>query len=155
VTCPLCLCDPGALIAYRWEFVLPLVAPSQNDVAAGNHGGGRWKYKKLRERFEKAIEAALTPAQIKATERAPMLRGGDNPTRRRVTFIRSYTGRQKERDHANLVGGLKLVVDALVNCSVLVDDSPKWFEGHYRQERGAASGLQICVEEFATQGVVP
>lgn len=67
--------------------------------------------------------------------------------RRHVTFTRHYSGRQQEFDHANLVGGAKGMVDAMVRVGLLVDDSPKWFEAEYRQIRSDRSGLHVRIEE--------
>ena len=46
-------------------------------------------------------------------------------TKRKIT-IRSY--RQNKVDRDNLIGGMKPLIDALVNNSFIVDDSPDWVE---------------------------
>ena len=46
-------------------------------------------------------------------------------------------GREQERDYVNLVGGCKLVVDALVLEGLLVDDKPALLDDRYLQERVA------------------
>lgn len=74
--------------------------------------------------------------------------------RRRVTFTRCYGGRQQERDHDNLVGGMKSVLDAMVRELLLVDDRPQWAELHYAQQRldesvaKSARGLVVHLEEL-------
>ena len=52
-------------------------------------------------------------------------------------------------DHANLIGGMKGVVDAMARVGLLVDDSPKWFEAEYLQVRSDRSGLHVRIEERA------
>jgi hypothetical protein len=50
-------------------------------------------------------------------------------------IVRRYCGRQREMDHANLVGGCKALVDCLTKCGIIVDDAPKYFDCNYEQWR--------------------
>ncbi len=108
-----------------WTFVISRRAPSLNEHVQ-NAGPSRWKYKKEREiwclEFRKVrIELAIPKATAK----------------RRLVVHRAYCGREKERDYVNLVGGMKVIVDALVLEGLLVDDAPKHLDDEYLQERFA------------------
>ena len=59
----------------------------------------------------------------------------------------AFSGRERERDYVNLVGGCKAVVDALVSQGLLVDDKPKFLADEYRQERQARSGTWFELSE--------
>ena len=61
----------------------------------------------------------------------------DRPCRRKVV-ITTYR-KQRIRDHANLVGGCKGLIDALVNAQLLHDDSDLWMEAEYHQELASKS----------------
>jgi hypothetical protein len=52
------------------------------------------------------------------------------------SITRIYSGRNRELDYANLVGGAKPLVDALIDAGIIKDDGPKYFLCDYHQERG-------------------
>jgi hypothetical protein len=135
--CRLCGGRPYAKVAASWTFRIDRDAPTQN-VMGNNRGGGRWAYKKERDAWVSAF-----------TLNKPWI--PDAKSRRRVTITRCYSGQQKLRDHGNLVGGMKPVVDALVLCGLLKDDSPKWCEVYYHQRRveKGERGTYITIEELA------
>lgn len=122
--------------ADSWMFVIELEPPSQNRVAS-NKGSGRHVYRKYRDDFEKLLK------QKKRAMRIPTAR-----KRRRVFIHRLYCGRGKERDHGNIVGGCKPLLDAMTNVGLLVDDKRAWVEDHYSQERTDVSGVFIRIEEM-------
>jgi hypothetical protein len=106
-----------------WAFFVPMRLPSLNDHVQ-NAGAARWKYKKQREQWCAAVRKAARDAGVaKAIGR------------RTLTVRRFYKGREQERDYVNLVGGCKVVVDALVLEGLLVDDSPTLLEDRYEQMR--------------------
>jgi hypothetical protein len=61
---------------------------------------------------------------------------------------RVYSGRERERDYVNLVGGCKAVVDALVLEGLLVDDAPKFVTDEYKQVRGDRSETWFELEDL-------
>lgn len=64
---------------------------------------------------------------------AALPRGGcQHDGRRRRIQILAYR-RRRITDQANLVGGCKTLVDALVATGVIVDDSEQWVDLHYEQ----------------------
>lgn len=135
--CPLCGGRPYAVVARSWRFVVPMEPPSQNEIAK-NTGAARHEYRRVRQAFEGAIWALAYQERVPKAE-AP----------RRVTLTRLLGPRKRRYDPANLTGGCKPVVDALVNCGLLVDDGESWFEAYYRQERrGTGPGLEILIEEL-------
>lgn len=81
--------------------------------------GGTNAYKKDRDAWRILLRAALTPR---------------NPPKSMVRVdVLSY--RNRELDHANLVGGCKGLVDELKRLGLIYDDAPKYFEGTYRQAK--------------------
>lgn len=68
--------------------------------------------------------------------------------RRRVTLTRLYSGRQRAFDRGNLVGGCKMILDAMVRESLIVDDKAEYLEDHYAQRRSATSGIVVLIEEL-------
>jgi hypothetical protein len=138
-TCKLCGGRPYAPVTASWTFLVDRDAPSQNTMG-GNKGGGRWRYKTERKGWVYVLQNWKLSLRI-----------GDAAVRRRVSITRCYSGQQKERDHGNLVGGLKAAVDAMVIVGLLRDDKPKWAEIHYHQRRVEKSerGTVITVEELA------
>lgn len=138
-TCRLCGGRPDAEVAASWTFLVERDAPTQN-VMGNNRGGGRWRYKQEREAWRRLLWFPVNVWRIP-----------DAVHKRRVTITRCYAGRQKIRDHGNLVGGLKPAVDAMVICKLLKDDSSEWAEIYYHQRRvsTAERGTLITIEEFA------
>lgn len=133
--CPQCGYLEGS-IAREWRFFVPLEPPTANELAH-NKGGGRWRYAKLRDQYVLLVRAAMNRGGIpKATGR------------RRVRFTRLYTGRGKARDRVNGAAGMKPLLDALVRCELLVDDSEQWVDDYYHQRRDEhLSGVEVVVQE--------
>lgn len=103
---------------------LPFATPSQNVYM-------RWHYHK-RNRFRDEARMHIR-SQIRMMpafrHRSPV------PEERRigVEFLRRGV---RQLDYGNLVGGgMKAVLDALVLEGLLKDDSPKWVQDAYHQER--------------------
>jgi hypothetical protein len=109
--------------------------PSQNTLA-GNIGGMRWRYNKLRDALTVECKAGML------AHRAPPAKD-----KRTVLLVREFTGREKIRDYGNLVGGAKPLIDALVTVGLLIDDSPQWCTQVYEQERGIRSMWHISFYE--------
>lgn len=66
----------------------------------------------------------------------------------RVEYTRIMGKREREWDFDNLVGGGKIIFDAMVKARLIVDDSPKLCERHYEQARGEKSGLRLRVSSL-------
>jgi hypothetical protein len=138
VICALCGGDPSALVRATWTIEVARDVPSQN-VLASNKGASRWRYAKERDEWVRLLGLHRF---ILLIPKASILR--------RVTFLRTYSGRQKLRDRGNLIGGLKPVLDAMTLTGLIVDDSPKWCEDYYFQARVEKGGaLTIKIEELA------
>jgi hypothetical protein len=133
------------------EFRIYQSAKSQNELKSGSRN--QWyAYSKARERwielFKQRVDDGIA---TQATE----------GNRRIVRFTREYWRSDKgaalrEFDDANMVGGLKVVVDAMTRkianrkkqisaAGILWDDSPKYFTGVYDQMQ-AMSGNAIFFE---------
>jgi hypothetical protein len=110
------------------EIVIYEAIKSQN-TREKQHWGSRARDNK---RWRAYVRAAMTPA-----ERSQVVN-----VKRRVV-ITSIRGRLL--DVGNLVGGAKGLVDALVQCGILVDDSPKWCEIEYHQRIKTKSETQKTI----------
>jgi Holliday junction resolvase RusA-like endonuclease len=66
---------------------------------------------------------------------------------RRVAYVRIMGKGEREWDYDNLVGGGKMVFDAMIEAGLIVDDSAKWCVREYSQERGPVSGLRLEVTD--------
>lgn len=134
--CALCGGDPDAEVLRSWSFTVPIEPTSQNRIGH-NAGWARHDYRRLRQTWEKAMMVANF---------VPRASGP-----RRVILTRLMGYRKRAYDHANLVGGCKPVVDAMVRAGLLVDDSPRHLHAYYRQERdpNGAGALMIRIEEVA------
>ena len=103
-----------------WTFTVPLEVPSQN-ATDRMHWAAR---NKLKKRW-------LTAVLLNAF-RIPRAEG------KRSVRIMAYRKR-RITDHANLVGGCKLVIDALRDSRQLIDDSDRWMVATYAQDLASHS----------------
>jgi hypothetical protein len=137
--CPLCEGDLTAKIVHRWVITIAGKVPNQNDHRQ-NAGPSRWAYRKERDEW------------IAVTEQAKRCRDIPDATGyRRVIFTRLIGKGKREWDLANLIGGLKPVVDAMVHSRLLIDDAPKWFSGYYRQvqaRENPCDQLRVEIQEL-------
>lgn len=118
----------------RFTFSVPRRVTSQNG-GGSNKGAGMFAYKRERSAW---IRDLTTLVKAGVVDQAGC--------RRVVRIYREYTGRCREMDYGNLVGGLKPVVDAMQReiggkrqaikgAGIIVDDSSQWFIGVYEQHR--------------------
>jgi hypothetical protein len=63
------------------------------------------------------------------------------------TLNRVYSGRAREMDYGNYVGGAKAPIDALMHWGVIVDDKPSCFACTYIQTRGDENSVVLTLEE--------
>ncbi len=119
--------------------MLPVAAVSQNELGGNNRGWGGYKYRKTKGKFEAAVSAALRRTAIPPATKF-----------RRLVVTRIFGKGQRPYDEGNLVGGAKPLVDALRDAKVIVDDSPKWVQIWYRQERSprGKEHVEVLVEEL-------
>jgi hypothetical protein len=133
--------------APTWTLVFPIGVPNANDRVVNRSSRNRAmkrafaimgaRYRKQRAEWTMLVQSAMREAACPAATK-----------RRAITLTRLYSGREREWDYGNLVGGCKVVIDAMKHAGLLVDDSPKWSDQQYRQERGAASGLRVEVTDL-------
>lgn len=135
--CARCGFDPMARVFAKWEMLIDRDPPSLNDRFV-NAGAQRWRYKKERDEWHWLVRAA------RLNYRVPVA----GQLRRRVTMVRLFNGRQRERDTDNLAGGMKAIVDALVLERLIVGDDPKSAEIHYTQTKGPLRGLRVIIEDL-------
>ena len=63
------------------------------------------------------------------------------PTQKvRVTITRIYGKRKRPFDRINYASGCKPILDQLKKQNYIFDDSPKWIDDFYEQERGEVEG---------------
>jgi hypothetical protein len=125
-------------VGRRWGLSLPKRVSSAN-LRTVNAGASRWRYAKERGEWCLLIRAAA------AFDRSVLEATG----KRRVTITRRYSGRCREMDRDNLLGGVKMLVDALVQEGALHDDKPAWLELHVLQQRAPVDVTHVLVEELA------
>lgn len=162
--CRYCGADPGRPVVPVGSLFVALPVLSQNSIDVSNRHGGRRQYRVLRDDYCLAIRSwclgkrlrtwtAITPGERRVEKTAGLaaaraLRSGREPRWRRVLITRYYGTDERLFDYANLVGGCKPLLDALVLEGLLFDDRVKWCEDHYRQESHASlRGAGIMVEE--------
>lgn len=133
--CARCGFDPDVVVTASWSFTIEMGTASLN-AQSTNKGGRRFAYKETRNHWSWWFRERRLALRIPVARR-----------RRRLTLTRLYSGRQRELDRDNLVGGLKMVVDAMVRERLLVDDKNSAAEIHYLQERAASQGLRVLLEE--------
>lgn len=105
------------------RIVVPLEIPSQNV-----RDRQCWQVR-MRQNKRWCIE-------VRAAMRPSMRANG----KKRSVVVTSLR-RRRIADHANLVGGAKGAIDALVQNGLLVDDSDQWAQIDYRQELAKGSGI--------------
>ena len=112
-----------------WVRYVAIDWPSQNSLyGSANHRATRARIRRLRDGAEASFRHCFSDCP-KATGK------------RRVTWERILGPRQREFDEPNLIGGLK---------PILVDDSPRWYEGVYRQvtdSRQDGPAIRVTIEE--------
>lgn len=109
---------------------LDFATPSQNQLQR-MHFAVR---KRLLDQYRLWIRFALRRSGITADSRPDELR-------------QLYILRRGKRllDYGNLVGGAKLLVDAVVRENLLHDDSPAWVQDTYTQQRAKQSSTLVWV----------
>jgi hypothetical protein len=60
---------------------------------------------------------------------------------------RIYAHPNRRMDYANMVGGCKPLIDALIDCHIIVDDADKYFECSYEQDKGVESYTWLILKE--------
>jgi hypothetical protein len=119
------------------ELEIPVSYPSQNQLGGNARGGAGWHYRRLRQEFASALFSALSAFNVpKAT------------TKRRVWLSRLFKPGKRAYDVANLIGGGKHIVDCLVARALLIDDSPKWFEGIYAQTASTHDAIRLRFDDI-------
>lgn len=121
----------------RWECRLPVLAVSQNSLHA--KGTVRWAYTK----YKRQVMSALVEATEVEGQEWPNAKG-----KRRVLLTRYWAKKQRAYDRINLAGGMKPVLDCLVELGLLVDDNEAYCEDHYAQEGPSDQpGIGVVIEE--------
>jgi len=69
-----------------------------------------------------------------------------------IVTISRYSPRKIDED--NLVTGCKMVVDAMVDAEILIDDGPDWVKIKYRQEKCRRDEHKTLVEVEYVCGIV-
>lgn len=138
MNCPACGHDPSAAIGLRWSFFVSREVQSLN-AHRGNYGGQRWAYAKDRDAWQQWFVALGRQHCVTAAS-----------GKRRVTLTRCYSGRQREYDVDNLIGGCKSAVDAMRRAKLITGDDKRGAEILYRQRKVATEpGLEVVIEELA------
>lgn len=105
------------------KLIIPMEIPSQN-VRDKQCWQARMRDNK---KWFILVRAAMQPWMVSDGKKRSVV----------ITSLR----KRKITDHANLVGGAKGLVDALVKNHLLVDDSDEWVSIEYRQQLAKGSGV--------------
>lgn len=135
--CVRCGHNPDEVVTASWSFFVDREMSSLN-ARIVNTGHSARLYRSERDAWCWEFRAAKLKLKIPKAL-----------VRRRVVLTRIYSGRQKERDRDNLIGGAKLAVDALVHEGLIANDDSAMVEISYAQERGPTSGLRVLLESVA------
>lgn len=111
---------------------------ANSPIYGANKRGQRWKYKKLRENLINDIENLLGP--------------GEEEERKAFRITRHWGPRKRQFDEANLVGGFKILVDAMVKTGHIADDNPNLFKCYYFQKKSTTGFGYIEIEEIDPYG---
>lgn len=132
--CRLCGGDELQPVGDAWEVIAEKAVRSQNYYRAKT-----FSYSGAVDAWTRTLEVEVERLPIWAAE-----------GKRRVLFVRLMGRSARPFDQFNLIGGLKPVVDAMVRLDVLVDDTPRYFEGYAWQERNQYQwhGLKIRIEDL-------
>ena len=134
-----------------WTFILPIDLPSANaHVVNGRHAATAAIYRTQRNKWAWWAEVAARGQGVPLTSAAAGVR-------RRVTITRLLGARQRDYDDDNLIAACKALRDAMQcprvsrgktipGAAIVVDDSAKWSEWHYRQERRHMAPAAVRVE---------
>lgn len=119
------------------NFILEQEAISANDKIYGaNKRGNRFLYKKLRDELEDRVVC--------------LMRGrGEEKGRKALKIVRHWGPRKRAFDDANLVGGFKILVDAIVRSGHICDDNPDLFKAYYFQKKSTTGFGWIEVKELS------
>ena len=128
--CAKCGYDADAPVESVLQAFIRRDVKSMNDHRV-NAGTARWDYKRERDAWVSHLRMVFDR----------LTRTAIGQKRRRVTITREWGPRCREFDRDNLVGGCKVVVDALVRAGLLVGDSEEWAEVHYEQRSGGPGGV--------------
>lgn len=132
--CPACGYDSLLPVVLVAELELPVSFPSQNQLGGNARGAAGYHYRKLRQEFAAVLHSALAKSKVpKAT------------AKRRIWLRRIFRPGKRFYDIGNLVGGGKGIIDVLVSRGILIDDSPKYFEGIYSQGPGPADAIHLRI----------
>lgn len=108
------------------NLIIEQEAVSQNDKIFGtNQGASRHLYKKYRDRLEATLQKLSGPSIEE--ERTAWL------------FRRNWGKGKRQFDQANLIGGFKPLIDAMIKVGLIADDSPDLFKGYYKQKKSSTS----------------
>lgn len=133
--CELCLWDPDRKVAKSWTITAEAVLPSQNVVGANGAGAAGGKYRKWRNKLDKALAE-----QLNLIPRARKFRA--------AIVTRYFAGKFRAYDHENFVGGCKPLVDVLRGYGVIFNDNAQNWRGYYRQEPSKNGKVYFTVELF-------
>jgi hypothetical protein len=121
-----------------WTIAIPISVKSMNDRAVNVRGWRGRNYKRERDAWQWALKVCRINERIAISH-----------SKRRVSITRVYSGSEREMDRANMIGGCKMVLDAMVREGIITGDSPRWLQDNYAQFRGEKSSTVITIEELA------
>jgi hypothetical protein len=137
--CPACGFDDSIHVVVYWDCALTKSSPSGNSIGSSGRGRNGWKYRQERKAC--------------ALARFGWIWGGEptQATRKRRLWITRQWGKGKRAyDMDNLAWGLKPLIDEIKVQGWIKEDSPKWVERIYKQEKSpdGVDRIIIRIEEL-------
>lgn len=117
------------------DLIIEEEALSANDPIYGvNKQGSRHLYKNKRTHLIERLQAKIGE--------------GAAEDRKAFKFVRHWGPRKRQFDEANLIGGFKILVDAMNKLNHIVDDNPDYFKGYYQQKKSQNGMGYIEIKEL-------
>jgi hypothetical protein len=136
-----------------WRLEIPLKPPNLNGRSV-NRAGGRAASVRRAFAAEAARYRRARGVWLLMIKNAAQLTGCPAASgKRRVVYTRIMSPRERSWDEDNLMGGGKMVFDALKAAGLLVDDNRAMCEREYAEERGPESGLRLEISDLKTKEI--
>ena len=138
--CPACGFDTSIEVTNSWDARIKKSSPSGNSIGSSGKGRNGWKYRQERK------ACATVKVWWGDYGRYP----SQATKRRRLWITRQWGKGKRAYDMDNLAWGLKPLIDEIKVQGWIKEDSPKWVERIYKQEKSpdGIDRIIIRIEEL-------
>ncbi len=141
--CPACGFDMSIVVVGSWSATLLKSSPSGNSIGSSGKGRNGWKYRQERKDCA-TVRFRWAPASVLKGEPT-------QATRKRRLWVTRLWGKHKSAyDTDNLLWGFKPLIDEIKVQGWIREDSPRWVERIYKQEKSpdGVDRIIIRIEEL-------